>query len=139
MLIFCRECAHECSEKAGACPNCGCPLKPPAAEPPTLRMTDIERLAHEAIRARAMQPRPVVVRPVQTVQTIEKTAKVWKATMLGGGLLLFGGCAMVAVAMPMIETSEEYAGRVLQLGGILFLLGSATYITGRVLAWWYHG
>ena len=36
-LIVCSECGKEFSERAGACPHCGCPNEKKKAEPPLVR------------------------------------------------------------------------------------------------------
>ena len=36
-LIFCSECGKEFSERAAACPQCGCPNDSKKAEPPLVR------------------------------------------------------------------------------------------------------
>src|SRR4051812_42647343 len=40
-LVYCPECAHEVSETAVACPNCGHPMGPPIVEPLVDRKTVI--------------------------------------------------------------------------------------------------
>jgi len=107
MNIYCANCEHECSAAARACPACGHPLVvSPIARP-------------------IPQP-PVVVRPVQTVQTIEKTSKGWKAMFLLAGLLL-----LIGIGACLIRPG--YGGEFLILTGVLLYTGS------KLCAWWEHG
>ncbi|MFH0981679.1 MAG: hypothetical protein V2A79_09090 [Planctomycetota bacterium] len=79
--------------------------------------------------------RPLVVRPVPTVQTIEKTGKIWKA------IQLLSACAMI-IGIPMVcssVSSGPSASPPSPVGILLALLGFLGVIVGRVGAWWYHG
>jgi len=46
MLTRCPECKHQCSDKADACPHCGCPLRPLA--PPIQGMAQAARMSRPA-------------------------------------------------------------------------------------------
>lgn len=58
-------------------------------------------------------------------QTIEQTGKGWKAVILIGGIFLLIGLPTMAIDVP--------------IGGSMTGLGLATYLIGRIGAWWYHG
>lgn len=60
------------------------------------------------------------------VQTIELTAKKYKAAMLIGLLLAFSG-------IPVLEAGYYKVGILLGFGGV------ALFIVARIEAWWHHG
>ena len=63
---------------------------------------------------------------IRDVQTIEKTSKSYKATMLIGLLVAFAG-------IPTICSGNT------ELGAFLGIIGIIVFIAGRMFAWWYHG
>ena len=90
----------------------------------------IARPIQQMTQATQLTP-PVVVRPVQMVQTIEKTGKTIKFCMM---------LSVVAIAVGIgiaLGFSDDPTTR---NGGIsIFCLGFWGYILCRVFAWWYHG
>mgnify|MGYP006299643539 CR=1 FL=1 len=113
-LVECACCGRQISSQATACPGCG---HPQVVEVSAQETSDGPRpLSHEGTESDDSRSR---------VQTIEKTAKVWKAAMLAGActlLLGLGGCL-----------------RGYQWGQHLTVLGAAIYVWARLAAWWKHG
>lgn len=67
------------------------------------------------------------------VQTIQKTAKIWKAQMALGVLLMIAGVVMLMVGFqggPVISA---------MLGTLAVMVGFVWYLFARVMAWWHHG
>lgn len=72
--------------------------------------------------------------PHPPVQTIEATAKLWKAVQAIGVLDI-----LVGVVMLIIGIQTQGNPRLTAIGGLLFVLGFIGYSVGRVCAWWFHG
>jgi hypothetical protein len=67
------------------------------------------------------------------VQTIQATAKRWKALQGVGVLLIVVGFTLTFIAFAL----KAFA--LLSVGGTLIALGVPFYIVGRVGGWWFHG
>ena len=64
---------------------------------------------------------------------IEQTAKRWKVIQLAGAGVCLVGVALTALAISLFNSTLAIAAAVVCAGGV------GTIITGRTLAWWYHG
>lgn len=98
-LINCPDCKTEVSSLAAACPKCARPIAAPATSPES---------------------------PQQKTQTIEATAKDWKAIQLLGALILCFSFGAFAVH----DTAK---------GSVLLFSGIVVLVVGMVGAWWHHG
>lgn len=131
MNIFCPNCEHECSEKATACPECGHPFVALARPLP-----DIQQLAAAAqvqAHLQAQQP-PIIVRPVQTVQTIEKTGKFWKGLMVLCVVMMGIGIGACMGAGDSTQDQDQA-----DFGRLLAWVGLVGFFFSRIGAWWDHG
>ena len=99
-LINCPECNKQISDKASACPDCGCPMTPPISS-------------------------------VQT-QTIEKTAKKYKALSLVAVLMIFIGFIVALSTCGSMDSNGPV------YGAFLAILGLGIYIVNRIVIWWRH-
>ena len=72
-------------------------------------------------------------RPRPTVQTVELTAKRYKARQAIGLTFLFLGAGIFVVAA---ISNQEILRNV---GALLFVGGITLWIIGRIQAWWNHG
>jgi hypothetical protein len=86
------------------------------------------------------QPVPQVVQPVQYTMpppahqpVPQKTAKIWKALQLFGGLLMVGGCPAGIIG------ATRGATEIGAVGVVAFLVGLFFYVGARIAAWWFHG
>jgi len=123
-LIDCPECGRQVSSLATACPDCAYPLQKKVSSSsgaPPAPTDDLLRSALATDRRARTAP--------NSVQTIEQTAKSWKAAQLIGGLLL-------VVAIPWGVLGGERA-----IGPSLFLgvIGLIVYLAARMGSWWHHG
>jgi hypothetical protein len=76
------------------------------------------------------QPGPSLL---PAVQTVEATAKIWKACQVLGAVGFVPGGIMFAIGY-------RNDSRGLMVGGaVLFALGFLTYAVGAGCAWWFHG
>lgn len=109
MMIQCRECGRDVSDRAASCPACGCPIPHPAH-----------------LYAAPLPPpgAPVV---------IEQTAKKYKGAQLVFGLAVFVGLFVLLYGVTN-ERQGATAG-----GGAVFCLAFVGYAITRLLAWWDHG
>lgn len=65
--------------------------------------------------------------PIKGTQTIEQTSKDLKAWTLGGAAIMcIGVVSCGAFQQP-------------GLGSLLFFIGFVTFVTARIMSWWYHG
>lgn len=67
-------------------------------------------------------------------QTIEKTAKTWKAQML-----LSFGVFVVGIGIVALAVMGAVPGVFALIGVLMILVGFAWFVTARIGAWWYHG
>lgn len=150
MLIYCSECENGCSPEAETCPKCGHPLQAPLdlnalqASIETPPLTAQEVLAESIVQSQSTAPsgQPIIMRPAQRVQTIEKTGKKWKAGMalsacafiVGMGSCMVGGWATG-------DSGDPGAGAMLfvSFGMLLATIGFVGFIIARIGAWWHHG
>jgi len=72
--------------------------------------------------------------PQPPVQTIEATAKLWKAVQAIGVLGI-----LVGVVMLVIGIRNQGDAAMTGLGALFIVPGCIGYIVGRVCAWWFHG
>lgn len=75
------------------------------------------------------QPPEISEKPV----IIEQTAKRWKVIQLAGAGVCLVGIALTALAISLFSSPLAIAAAMICAGGL------GTIITGRTLAWWYHG
>ena len=107
-LIACPECSRKVSTRAEVCPQCGCPL--------------------------TVGPDVVAGRRVQTV---EQTAKTFKAWRLAGNIIAVVGTLILLMGCTVMRESGETAG--VWLGVSIIGIGVLTDVAARVVAWWHHG
>ena len=82
---------------------------------------------NELLHIKTKQDEPTfIAKNLKTTQTIEKTAKEWKAGVI------------VGIIMMLLSIPSCYAGNS-GAGGGLFFVGAITFIIGRIGAYWYHG
>jgi len=105
MLIYCIECEHRCSDRAAACPNCGCPLQAGVAKPIVAPMAD-----------------PVPPPPSANRQDYWKTVKFFSTI---GMVLGIGSCTAI------IGISQSL-GMFCAFIGVVGLLG---WIVSRISLW----
>ncbi len=118
-IITCLECKKEVSDQATTCPQCGYPIANPSA-------------------IRAGTPPPI--------QTIELTAKKWKAWLLFFALVMVasfvscvGGCVASAGEIKATGDALGEAGVGAMMFGIyLFWGGGIGWVITRILVWWHH-
>lgn len=83
---------------------------------------------------------PVLVRIAPgSVQTIERTGKLWKGIMAAAALLFIvgvAGCALAVVRDPRAVTHPPLLS---WIGGTTALVGFIGLLVGKVGAWWFHG
>lgn len=112
------------------------------AAPPTVPVampaqpSDAELISRAYQRSQANPP--IVVRPIPTVQTIEKTGKKWKLLMLIGSVMFIGGIG-TCVASMQSATSSSDPSPVLGLASLVAIVGFLVAVVARVGAWWNHG
>ena len=104
-LIECPECGKEISDKAEACPHCGNPLR----------------------------AKPDVVAGRQ-VQTVERTAKLFKANMVLAVLTM-----MVAMVWIVGSCSASGGDGPSPWSLLTAFVGFIWYVCARIAAWWHHG
>lgn len=107
---------------AVVCPQC-CQILQQASEPPPVIAGPLESLA----AAKPRTPR----RP--SVQTIEKTGKVYKAHMLIGTLMALAGIVLVSFGSLQNNHPAIY------VGAAVVGVGATWGIVANSLAWWHHG
>ena len=129
-MLNCPICENACSPDAQMCPRRGHPLTTQLTHPPHDPLQQLQ----EALNDTANNPirHRVIVRPVQSVQTIEKTGKVWKLQILLGGLLIFFSLIFFLLSG---RISPIFAA----LSVICFLIGLLMLFVGKPGAWWFHG
>lgn len=72
--------------------------------------------------------------PLQDAQaTVEQTAKIYKAWILGGSVSVLVGFLL------WCHGCAEPGSPAAPWGGLLLILGAITYTCARVAAWWHHG
>lgn len=117
-LTTCTDCGRQVSDKAAACPHCGCPI---GSGQPTS--------GHVASDAPVHRP---------PVQTIERTGKGWKAVqLLGGVIALLGFAACCAVFSPNATNVEKQ--QLADSGVWMSFAGFVVWVIGRIGGWWNHG
>jgi len=85
-------------------------------------------------------PRVVLTMPVPgSVQTIELTAKPWKAILFFGAFLMILGLLGAGWAIVSDPRSLTNPPLLVYLGAGAFVGGLLVFIVGRLGAWWYHG
>lgn len=80
-LIICEECGKEFSDKATACPNCGCPVSANGAD---AKKEDIEKYLNLAINAIKAQNSELVEKYCQSALELDpKNSKAWELQARG--------------------------------------------------------
>lgn len=132
-MIYCAACEHRCSSSAASCPECGHPLRAQIVPTENPMGQLVEAMAHH------QQQPPVVVRPVQQVQTIERTSKKYKAGMLTGlAIMLLSPCGCFASLAIFGKADAAFnASTVVFIA--CFSVGSVMLLGNKARAWWYHG
>jgi len=77
------------------------------------------------------------------VQTVQLTAKKWKAMGCLGGVFVMAGCPLVVVgivgeAKATSTTDGPWLG-MLGLAAVLILIGFGIAGYANLMAWWHHG
>ena len=108
-LINCPECNKQISDKAAACPSCGCPVGGEADS--------------------GLEFRPVY----QPVQTIEKTGKKYKAVTAFAVMAIFVGMFFCFKDCSSLGTTEAAL-----TGPVIMGAGLLVYIANRITIWWHH-
>ena len=65
------------------------------------------------------------------VQTIEKTAKIWKAGIVLSWTITIAGCCTIA--------ASEAEPTTLKIGALIFVAGLICRLCVKVAIWWNHG
>jgi hypothetical protein len=110
-LIPCPECEEKISDKALACPKCGCPIAEiPTGGPPT-------------------------------VQEIERCGKAFKAQYTKAVIVILIGIALCVIAIAFGVETERTGLLMLAIfvGLPLIAIGGIWHFITRLRAWWYHG
>lgn len=77
-------------------------------------------------------------RKQNATQTTEATGKVWKLSILSGGLTFFASMGLMSITMGGIEWSDGIPLSFI-LCAIGIVAGIGLYVGGKLGAWWYHG
>lgn len=118
-LIPCPDCGASISDRAAACPQCGCPGRSSSRPSAPARFSDGRR-----------------------TQTVEATGKGWKALHAAGVALIL---AALSVAFTIFYPASEplvppkFFAKAAIFSASSFAFGMVAAIAGRVGAWWFHG
>jgi len=95
-------------------------------------------LSEKASERRRDEPVLVRLEP-GSVQTIERTGKLWKGILAVSALVFvlgIAGCALAVVRDPRAVTDPPLLS---WIGGVVAGLGFVGLVVGKLGAWWYHG
>ena len=70
--------------------------------------------------------------------TVELTGKRWKALILAGDALLYGGVGLAVVAVVLGDRWGEWGVVAIVVAMLAVLLGALLSAVGRIGRWWYH-
>ena len=71
-------------------------------------------------------------------QTVELTGKRWKALILVGDVLLYGGVGLAVVTVVLGDQWGEWAMVAIVVAMLAVPLGAVLTTVGRIGRWWYH-
>lgn len=108
-LITCVECGRSVSDRADACPQCGCPVN------------------------NTPSPMGNTYRDLPGVQTTQKTSKPLKFFILLAFLTMIAGC--VGYSSNRSDDDLSRAGA----WAVLCMFGFVSFVAGQFARWWNHG
>ena len=71
-------------------------------------------------------------------RTVELTGKKWKAMILVGDALLYGGVGLAVVTVVLGDRWGEWAMVAIVVAMLAVPLGALLSAVGRIGRWWYH-